>query len=411
MSRATIPLSAIAAAKGLQTGPFGSQLKAEEYTENGVPVIMPKDIFAGRLYGNGNARISDDKAEKLAKHRLKPGDIIFPRRGDLGRIGVATEENAGWICGTGCLRVRLKDDVDSGYIHQYVQLEAVKRWLERKALGQTMLNLNTEIIGNLPIYIVPRIEQTAIADLLSTWDQAIEKNERLIAAKEKRLKWLIQTLISNQCCHWEHLHAEKIFYSVSDKKNGEAELLSVTQDRGVIPRTMLEGRVMSPEGSTDSYKLIRKGDFVISLRSFQGGIEYSRYQGIISPAYTVLRAKLKIHDDFYRHFFKSYLFIEKYLSIAVIGIRDGKQISIPDFMTVKIPYPPLEQQKRIALLLNTAQREIDLLKKQAEAYRKQKRGLMQKLLTGTWRVNTGGNRDVRPIPELRKNAGSEKGAL
>ncbi len=168
---------------------------------------------------------------------------------------------------------------------------------------------------------------------------------------------------------------------------------------------------MSPEGSTDSYKLIRKGDFVISLRSFQGGIEYSRYQGIISPAYTVLRAKLKIHDDFYRHFFKSYLFIEKYLSIAVIGIRDGKQISIPDFMTVKIPYPPLEQQKRIALLLNTAQREIDLLKKQAEAYRKQKRGLMQKLLTGTWRVNTGGNRDVRPIPELRKNAGSEKGAL
>lgn len=274
-----------------------------------------------------------------------------------------------------------------------------------------MLNLNTEIIGNLPIYIVPRIEQTAIADLLSTWDQAIEKNERLIAVKEKRLKWLIQTLISNQCCHWEHLHAEKIFYSVSDKKNGEAELLSVTQDRGVIPRTMLEGRVMSPEGSTDSYKLIRKGDFVISLRSFQGGIEYSRYQGIISPAYTVLRAKLKIHDDFYRHFFKSYLFIEKYLSIAVIGIRDGKQISIPDFMTVKIPYPPLEQQKQIASILNTARREIDLLKKQAEAYRKQKRGLMQKLLTGTWRVNTGGNRDVRPIPELRKNAGSEKGAL
>lgn len=149
---------------------------------------------------------------------------------------------------------------------------------------------------------------------------------------------------------------------------------------------MLEGRVMSPEGSTDSYKLIKKDDFAISLRSFQGGIEYSRYQGLISPAYTVLRPKLKIDDEFYRHFFKSYLFIEKYLNIAVIGIRDGKQISIPDFMTVKIPYPSFEQQKQIAFVLNTARQEIELLKKQAEAYRTQKRGLMQKLLTGEWRV-------------------------
>ncbi|MDD2511460.1 MAG: restriction endonuclease subunit S, partial [Syntrophomonas sp.] len=128
------------------------------------------------------------------------------------------------------------------------------------------------------------------------------------------------------------------------------------------------------------------GDFAVSLRSFQGGIEYSQYQGIISPAYTVLRPKIKLHDDFYRHFFKSYIFIEKYLSISVIGIRDGKQISIPDFMTLKLPYPPMEEQKSISAILNNAHQEIDLLKQQAEAYRKQKRGLMQKLLTGQWRV-------------------------
>ena len=83
------------------------------------------------------------------------------------------------------------------------------------------------------------------------------------------------------------------------------------------------------------------------------------------------------------------MFIEKYLSIAVIGIRDGKQISIPDFMTVKIPLPPIDLQKQIAAILTTARQEIDLLKKQAEAYRRQKRGLMQRLLTGEWRVKTG----------------------
>ncbi len=249
-----------------------------------------------------------------------------------------------------------------------------------------MLNLNTEILADLPIFIVPKNEQVAIAKLLSTWDAAIEKTERLIAAKEKRFSALTQSMVGDQADGWEQLQAQKVFKPVSEKRNGGAELLPVTQNRGVIPRSMLEGRVMSPQGSTDGYKLIKKGDFAISLRSFQGGVEYSDYQGLISPAYTVLRPKLKINIDFYKHFFKSYLFIEKYLSIAVVGIRDGKQISIPDFMTVKIPYPPLAEQKRVAETLNTARREIDLLKKQAEAYRRQKRGLMQKLLTGEWRV-------------------------
>jgi len=246
--------------------------------------------------------------------------------------------------------------------------------------------LNTDLLKRFPV-MVPSIEdQTAITYMFSTWDQAIEKTDRLVVCKEKRFFSLIKSLISNKCDAWIHLRADKIFDSISDKCNADAELLSVTQDRGVIPRTMLEGRVMSPEGSTDSYKLIKEGDFAISLRSFQGGLEYSQYQGLISPAYTVLRPKLKIHNDFYRHFFKSYLFIGKYLNIAVIGIRDGKQISIPDFMTVKIPYPPIDQQKRIASILNIVREEIDLLKKQADAYRKQKRGLMQQLLTGQWRV-------------------------
>ena len=89
----------------------------------------------------------------------------------------------------------------------------------------------------------------------------------------------------------------------------------------------------------------------------------------------------------FRHFFKTYVFIEKYLRIAVIGIRDGKQISVPDFMTVKIPFPPLDEQKNIASILNTARQEIDIHEKKLAALQKQKRGLMQKLLTGQWRVH------------------------
>lgn len=283
-----------------------------------------------------------------------------------------------------CAAIQVDENVYCGFVFQ--QLLFLYDHVRSLSNTGSQENLNIDLISKIVFLLPPFQEQILIANMLYTWDQAIEKTERLIEVKEKMFLWFIKYLISDRCCYWQHLRVAELFSSISDKGNGGAELLSVTQDRGVIPRAMLEGRVMSPEGSTDTYKLIKKGDFAISLRSFQGGIEYSRFQGLISPAYTVLRPKKEIHDDFYIHFFKSYLFVQKYLNIAVIGIRDGKQISIPDFMTGKIPYPPLKVQRSIAETLNLARGHIDLLKKQANAYRRQKRGLMQKLLTGRWRV-------------------------
>ena len=159
--------------------------------------------------------------------------------------------------------------------------------------------LDTDLLKSFPVEVPPLHEQTAIASLLATWDLAIEKAEQLITAKEKQFTSLVKSMVTDMCDSWVHLRADKIFKSISERQNNHEELLSVTQDRGVIPRTMLEGRVMSPESGTDTYKLIKAGDFAISLRSFQGGIEYSRYQGLISPAYTVLRPELEIYDDFY----------------------------------------------------------------------------------------------------------------
>jgi len=98
----------------------------------------------------------------------------------------------------------VKNDVFPGYLHQYLQLDSVGKWLERNALGQTMLNLNTEIISKMPITLPSLPEQKAIADLLSTWDEAIEKTERLIQAKEKRFQWLLRKLISETTEYTEH---------------------------------------------------------------------------------------------------------------------------------------------------------------------------------------------------------------
>lgn len=185
---------------------------------------------------------------------------------------------------------------------------------------------------------------------------------------------------------WQFLPAGELFESISKKNNDENEsLLSVTQDKGVLPRDMLETRVANPEGSTKGYKLVLPGNFIISLRSFQGGLEYSSYRGLVSPAYTVLQTKKKIIDDFYRYYFKSYEFIGR-LAIAVIGIRDGKQISYDDFCTLRLPYPSLPEQAAIGEILCTVDQELDLLQQKLVALRQQKKGLMQQLLTGKIRV-------------------------
>jgi len=181
------------------------------------------------------------------------------------------------------------------------------------------------------------------------------------------------------------LGAGEIFKSISVKGFGNEELLSATQDKGIIPRSMLEGRVTMPTNGADSYKLVEPGDFVVSLRSFQGGLEYSYYKGIVSPAYTILKPKKKIDDEFYKQYFKSHDFIG-HLAIAVIGIRDGKQISYDDFCTVRIPYPSHKEQTAISEVLQAADKEIQLLKTKTEKLREQKKGLMQVLLTGKKRL-------------------------
>jgi len=184
---------------------------------------------------------------------------------------------------------------------------------------------------------------------------------------------------------WKKIGAGEVFKSETKKGYADEELLSATQDKGMIPRTMLEGRVTMPTTGTTGFKLVEVGDFVISLRSFQGGLEYSYYRGLVSPAYTVLKPKKPISEEFYKQYFKSYDFIG-HLAIAVIGIRDGKQISYDDFCTVKIPYPTIDEQTAIAEVLQTADKEIELLKAKAEKLKEQKKGLMQSLLTGKIRL-------------------------
>jgi type I restriction enzyme S subunit len=134
---------------------------------------------------------------------------------------------------------------------------------------------------------------------------------------------------------WEVLRAEELFKSISKKNFPEEKVLTVTQDRGTVLRDECGINIKTMSSGLNSFKLVEKGNFIISLRSFQGGLEYSSLRGIVSPAYTILESCRPIVDEFYKYFFKSDRFIN-ILDSAVIGIRDGKQISYSIFKEFKI---------------------------------------------------------------------------
>ena len=176
------------------------------------------------------------------------------------------------------------------------------------------------------------------------------------------------------------IRAKDVFRNYTDKKhNGELEILASTQENGIVPRSQIGIDIQCSDEGIAGYKKVSQGDFVISLRSFQGGIEYSRYEGIVSPAYIVLKPIKSISDVYYQHYFKTSRFIQR-LNSAVYGIRDGKQIGYQDFGDLYIHYPPIEEQKKIAQILAQCDKVIELKQQLIAEEEKKKRWLIENLL-------------------------------
>jgi type I restriction enzyme, S subunit len=232
-------------------------------------------------------------------------------------------------------------------------------------------------------------EQQKIADFLGAVDARVGLLRRRRDALRAYKKGMMQRLFSQELRFtkpdgspfpdWQSLPAHELFSSVSNKDhNGELPILAATQDGGVIPRDQMEMEIQSSAASILSYKIVGVDNFVISLRSFQGGIEHSKYHGICSPAYTVLKSNLDIATGFYSRLFKTRDFIER-LSATVVGIRDGKQISFSAFSTLKLPYPHPEEQKKIADTLTALDAKIDAVTAQMDAMLRFKKGLLQQM--------------------------------
>jgi type I restriction enzyme S subunit len=294
--------------------------------------------------------------------------------------------------------------------YMYFFLQAKTAFFRNElAPGMGQPNLNTELLGDVAIPIPPIEDQRCIALLLSIWDKAVEKAERLIAAKERQYtaqarKFLFGGSLQSHNdlnrarwfsvpSHWKIVKIGSVAAEVkrTNSAGEDIPVLSCTKYNGLVDSLSYFGKqVFSLD--TSAYKVVQNGEFAYATNHIEeGSIGYQNLydKGLVSPMYTVFKTNLAIHDGYlfkvlktetYRHIFQ----VNTSASVDRRGSLRWKE-----FARLPLPLPPIEEQKQISETLDIAQREIDLLKKQAEAYRRQKRGLMQKLLTGEWQINGG----------------------
>ena len=263
----------------------------------------------------------------------------------------------------------------------------------------------------VPIILPPLAEQNSIVSYLDT---KCSQLDTLLSNKEKEISLLQemkQRVIADAVTrginpsvkfkttnipwlpeipeHWEERKMKYIFKERSEKNHPNEEPLCATQSKGVIPQSLYDGRVVVVNKGFENLKFVKEGDFVISLRSFQGGIEYAYYQGIISAAYTILEIVEFTMASYYRLMFKSHNFIQL-LQTCVTGIREGQNINYPLLSNKILPVPTLSEQRAIVSYITERTSKIDTLieklTKEIECVKEYKQRLISDVVTGQVKV-------------------------
>lgn len=180
---------------------------------------------------------------------------------------------------------------------------------------------------------------------------------------------------------WSIYKAEELFKNVADKNHPMETVLTIIQGKGTLPREQAGRNIHYDDASLANYKKVEQGDFIIHLRSFEGGLEMANEDGIVSPAYTILRCKKPHSSLFYEAYFHTDEFINHILSKSVEGIRDGRQISYEAFKWLGLPYCDVSEQERIAQLFCTLSHRIEKQQQMVDALKKYKRGLFNQIFS------------------------------
>ena len=408
----------------LQTGPFGSQLHADEYQDEGIPVLMPKDLICLRGNLASAAKVSSERAAELARHKLKTGDLLFSRRGDVTRFALIDSHSEGALCGTGCLRATPSADHIPAFLAHFLQLNAVKGWLQQNAVGQTMPNMNTRILAALPLVLPPsKAEQQKIAAILTAMDDKLDVITRQIEATQTLKQGLMQTLFSRGVGTQD---ANGRWVPHAEFKDSElGEIPAAWEAAKLNSHVSKVGSGVTPKGGSDSYlssgiPLIRSQNVLVGRLSLDDVVFISSEQhekmrnsalspndvllnitgasigrcavlpadfevGNVNQHVCIIRTDATLSPHFLCQYLNSEMGQKQVDKFQAGGNREG--LNYQQIRSFDVPLPPVTEQHEIALALGSIDEKTGVLTAKLEQYQTLKRGLMQKLLTGEWRVN------------------------
>lgn len=354
--------------------------------------------------------VSFDAIKESGAKIVPIGSVIISAVGELGLTAIAKEEIV--------LNQQLHAFVCPDYIcNEYLAywLGTQKYYMDSVASKTTIPYMNKANCESIPVAYPPLPEQQKIAQILSTWDKAIEKLEALIAAKQKRKKALMQQLLTGNKrfaefvksegiqktkfgtmpSDWQYMHISDVAKQLSVKNNAGHNLpvLSCTKHYGLVDSLVYFGKQIFSE-DTSTYKVVLRNSFAYATNHIEeGSIGYQNLydKALISPMYTVFQTKENINDEFLYRLLKTELYRHIFEVNTSASVDRRGSLRWDQFSAIKIPVPSIPEQQKIASFFAVTDKEIQTHQNQLAALKQQKKGLMQQLLTGKKRVKVHGH--------------------
>lgn len=332
---------------------------------------------------------------------LRPGDVLVamtcqtPDGEILGIPGMIPDDGRTYLHNQRLGLVVSKKEVPTSkpFLFYIFCSQPFNRHLVERATGTKVKHTSPTTIESFEFALPPLPEQRKIADILTTWDEALTQLDALIEAQERRKKALMQQLLTGRrrlrglTKPWISAKLGTLFKERVEQGRIELPLLSITADRGIVPREDVAKRDSSSEDKSKYLRIVPGDVGYNTMRMWQGVSALSSLEGIVSPAYTICTPTERIDGRFAAHFFKLRHTVHLFHRYSQGLVDDTLNLKFPNFAVIEVTVPSdLEEQRQIAAALDTADRQLTLLRTQRTALDQQKRGLMQRLLTGKLRV-------------------------
>ena len=351
------------------------------FFSGGTPSSSNKDFYggdiafirSGELHADSTELfISQDGYDNSSAKMVEIGDLLLAMygatSGDIAISKIKGAINQAILC--------IRTNQNKKFIESVWNKHVSK--ILRKYLQGGQGNLSADIVKGISFSFPTLEEQERIANLISLLDERIATQNKIIEDLKKLKSAIIEKLYSD--IQGKEYSYRQLF-EVINERNKQMEysnILAASQEKGMVNRDELNLDIQFERSNIDIYKIVRKGDYVIHLRSFQGGFAFSNMTGVCSPAYTILRPSTLLEYGYLSYYFKSYRFI-KSLIIVTYGIRDGRSISVEEWLNLKISIPSKEHQLHILKVLRSFDLKIENEETYASCLSNQKQYLLRQM--------------------------------